>query len=203
MPVEEPQPRASDVDVSLSDALNSRRLNAYAERVATIMLASQFVEPSATVAIDREGDLTLRFACASQSLENGLSFYTWNDNVIVGFHTGHWHFADWQGDDRDDAHVHDAIELARGLRDERLLLASWHRHGRIVRYSYPMSGDPLASLGASAAEILDRRRIWRLRRRLRLPPPRFRVTLRSCSGRYDDDLDDVSTDGARRAVLGS
>jgi len=111
--------------------------------------------------------------------------------VIVGFHTGHWHFADWHGDDRNDAHVGDAIELAQGLRDERLLLASWYRLGRIVRYSYPVSDDPLSSVSVTAMEIIAGRRMWRLRRRLRLPLPSFRVSLRSCSGRYDADIDKV------------
>ena len=155
------------------------------------MLESRFAEPTAIVTIDPEGDLELQFACTSRALENGLRLYTWNENVIVSFHTGHWHFADWYGDDGDDAHVNDAIELARGLHDERLLLTSWYRSGRLVHYSYPVSDDPLPSLRTTAAEILDGRRAWRLRRRLRLPLPSFRVTVRSCSGRYDIDIDEI------------
>ncbi|HJR94362.1 MAG TPA: hypothetical protein VJ807_02940 [Gaiellaceae bacterium] len=51
----------------------------------------------------------LKIECPSGSVDAGLSIYTSEEDVLVGFHTHHAHFSDWDRGGAED-HIDAALE---------------------------------------------------------------------------------------------
>ena len=163
-----------------SEGAGRAPLNPYAERVAR-RLAERFPEHADEMAVDDEGDLWLEIDCPSYSVEAGLWIGTWNEDVIVGFHTHHAHFSDWERSGTDD-HIETAIDAARDVLAERLVVVS--RYTRVpLRGSGWLAGSTYWDRPEGA--LAERRRSERsIRSRLGLRE----VTLRSWDGSYDAGL---------------
>jgi hypothetical protein len=120
----------------------------------------------------------------------GLSIVTWDEDVVVGFHTTHAHFSDWERSGT-DAHIDSAIEAARDVLAERLVVASWYSRGRLVvsQFREPdgaLDGFRRSQLGGST--WLGRRRFPRtgwLPHDLGLLVRGVESTVRSWRGTYD------------------
>ena len=112
-------------------------MNSYAERVARHLVAA-WPERAEEIAVDGEGDLSLEIECPSDSADAGLWIHTWNEDVVVGFHTHHSHFSDWEQSGTDD-HIAVALETMDDILAERLVVVSWYSRDSSSR---PSSGEP-------------------------------------------------------------
>ena len=188
-------------------------MNDYAARVAPYLVAA-FPDHAAVTAVDEEGELHLEIPCPSDSVDAGLSVFTWNWDVIVAFHRNHAHFSDWHRTGTDE-HIHEAMEAAHEVLTERLVAVEWYSRRGLLAGSFYTPENALATLHRSQQAALRRSQTIRarIRRRLGLPPPRLprrlwpkvprsretlhqwnwsnydraRVTLRSWNGTYDAD----------------
>jgi len=103
-------------------------LNAHAERVAPL-LVDAFPRHSEAITVDEQGDVSIEIECPSRSVDAGLSIWTWNEDVVVGFHTHHAHFSDWGRSGADD-YIEAAIRTANEVLVEKLVVVSWYLRGQ-------------------------------------------------------------------------
>jgi hypothetical protein len=106
------------------------------------------------------------FASPSPAIEHDLWVSTADDEITVGLHTHHSHFADY--DDRaNSGHIGHALDHVQDLLDERVAIASWYVGDRFAgSTSHEVSSDrPPAPLLSSVT----------------------RTSLRSWRGTYDRD----------------
>ena len=167
-------------------------MNDYAARVAPLLVAA-FPEHAEEILIDDEGDLSLKIACPSGSVDAGLWIKTWNEDVVVGFHTHHQHYSDWHGTGTDE-HIDAAIKAARSVLAERLVVVSMYRRGKFSRSYWDGPEYALTEFRAMTAKgskgWLERRRVEHrvnLSGRLQWHVYGVELTLRSWHGTYDSD----------------
>ena len=151
-------------------------MNHYAARVAPLLVAA-FPEQAEGIRIDDDGDLSLEIACPSGSVDAGLSIVTWNEDVVVAFHTHHVHYSDWYGTGTDD-HIDAAIDGARRVLAEQLVAVSWYRRGELSGSCWEVPEDAPTKQRSMIANGNDG---WLQRRRAR------HGTIRSWNGTYDSD----------------
>ena len=97
-------------------------------------------------------------------MDAGLSIYTWNEDVLVGFHTHHAHFSDWDRAGTDN-HIDAALEAAVDILAERLVVVSWYSRGEPVMTDLRAPGDALVERRRSQqgrSTWLERRRFPRI-----------------------------------------
>ena len=167
-------------------------MNEYAARVAPLLVAA-FPEEAKGIVVDDEGDLSLEIACPSGSVDAGLSIRTWNEDVVVGFHTHHDHYSDWYGTGTDE-HIDAAIKAARNVVAERLVVVSRYCRGKSLGSYWDGPEYALTEFRATTAKgskgWLERRRVEHrvnLSGRLRSHVYGVELTLRSWNGTYDSD----------------
>lgn len=103
--------------------------NAYTTIVAE-RLIGEFPEWRELAVLDTRpgaspGALLLEVPCPSAAVQEGLWISTNGDEITVGFHTHHVHFADYEGLDS-NAHIEGAVQYIQGLLADEFLVESWY-----------------------------------------------------------------------------
>ena len=132
----------------------SEQLNAYARRVADRLfrhfpdwaqLATTDPHPNAD-----PGALLIEVVAKSNNTEHGLYVSTDGDELTIGFHTHHCHFADYHQKGC-DIHIENAIEYINQLINEEYVIHSWYRGGQFcgsVTGTPESVGDPSQFVGS-------------------------------------------------------
>gem|GEM_PF-5555384 len=97
-------------------------------------------------------------------MDAGLSIYTWNEDVVVGFHTHHAHFSDWDRGGTED-HIDAALEAAGDILAERLVVVSWYSRRELVVTNFREPEDAVVERRRSQqgrSTWLERRRFPRI-----------------------------------------
>lgn len=107
-------------------------LNPYGRRVAT-QLFRHFPDWSAFARIDPHpnadaGALLVEISASSPNIRNGLHISTDGDELTIGLHTHHCHFADYDQHGTDE-HIEDGIEYIKQLIQEDYVIHSWYCNG--------------------------------------------------------------------------
>jgi hypothetical protein len=123
-------------------------LNPYGRRVAT-QLFRHFPDWSTFARIDPHpnadsGALLVEISANSPNIRNRLRISTDGDELTIGLHTHHCHFADYDQRGTDE-HIEDGIEYIKQLIQEDYVIHSWYCNGQFwgsVTGTADNVGDP-------------------------------------------------------------